>query len=146
MDEPDYWKRLARRRLTRRRLLTGYSTAPKNSFNLADPTLDRMLDNQRAEFDIDKRRELVLEIQDYLLENVLARLDWVAPSQPSTRWPYLGNRRMTPWFGDWYLYPPNLWIDAGSSHFRGQAGIGQQPVAGPKGRSSKCRRTATGAG
>ena len=89
-----------------------YSTAPKNSFSLADPTLDEMLDDQRAEFDIDKRRQLVLEIQDYLLDNVLAKLDWVAPSQPSTRWPYLGNRRMTPWFGDWYLYPPNLWLDS----------------------------------
>ena len=34
-----------------------------------------MLDDQRAEFDIDRRRQLVLEIQDYLLENVVARLD-----------------------------------------------------------------------
>jgi len=97
-----------------------YSTAPKNSFNLADPTLDRMLDDQRAEFDINKRRELVLGIQDYLLENVLVRLDWVAPSQPSVRWPYLGNRRMTPWFGDWYLYPPNLWIDTAHPTFQGR--------------------------
>jgi peptide/nickel transport system substrate-binding protein len=97
-----------------------HSTAPKNSFNLADPTLDRMLDNQRAEFDMDKRRQLVLEIQDYLLDNVLARLDWVAPAQPSNRWPYLGNRRMTPWFGDWYLYPPNLWIDSTHPTYQGR--------------------------
>jgi ABC-type transport system substrate-binding protein len=97
-----------------------YSTAPKNSFSLADPALDQMLDDQRAEFDADKRRQLVLEIQDYLLDNVLARLDWVAPSQPSTRWPYLGNRRMTPWFGDWYLYPPNLWIDSNHPTYEGR--------------------------
>ena len=69
---------------------------------------------------MDRRRRLVLEIQDHLLDNVLAKLDWVAPSQPSTPWPYLGNRRMTPWFGDWYLYPPNLWIDSNHPTYEGR--------------------------
>jgi len=97
-----------------------HSTGSRNSFNLSDPALDRMLEDQRAEFDLERRRQIGLEIQDYLLDQVLAKLDYVAPSQPSTRWPYLGNRRMTPWFGDWYLYPPNLWIDTAHPTYEGR--------------------------
>jgi peptide/nickel transport system substrate-binding protein len=97
-----------------------HSNGPKNSFNLTDPTLDQMLEDQRAEFDMDKRRQLVLGIQDYLLENVVARLDYVAPSQPNTKWPYMRNKRVTPWFGDWYLWPPNLWLDTADPNFQGR--------------------------
>jgi peptide/nickel transport system substrate-binding protein len=97
-----------------------HSNGPKNSFNLTDPTLDQMLEDQRAEFDMDKRRQLVLGIQDYLLENVVARLDYVAPSQPNTKWPYMRNKRVTPWFGDWYLWPPNLWLDTADPNYQGR--------------------------
>jgi ABC-type transport system substrate-binding protein len=97
-----------------------HSTGPKNSFNVADPTLDQMLETQRAEFDVDRRRQLVLEIQDYLLESVVAKLDYVAPSQPNTKWPYMRNKRVTPWFGDWYLWPPNLWLDSADPTFQGR--------------------------
>ena len=39
----------------------------KNSFNLSDARLDQMLDWQRAEFDLEERRQLGYEIQRYLL-------------------------------------------------------------------------------
>jgi peptide/nickel transport system substrate-binding protein len=97
-----------------------HSTGSKNSFNLTDPTLDQMLEKQRAEFDLDRRRQLVLEIQDYLLENVVAKLDYVAPSTPNTKWPYMRNRRQTPWFGDWYLWPPNTWLDQEDPTYQGR--------------------------
>jgi len=97
-----------------------HSTSPKNSFNLSDPTLDQMLEKQRAEFDVDTRRQVVLEIQDYLLENVVAKLDYVAPSTPNTKWPYMRNRRQTPWFGDWYLWPPNVWLDSADPTYEGR--------------------------
>jgi hypothetical protein len=73
MGEPDYWKRMARRRLSRRRLLTGAAG----------------------------------------LGAGLAAASLVGCG--------LGNRRMTPWFGDWYLYPPNLWIDTAHPTFQGRS-------------------------
>ena len=54
-----------------------HSQGVKNSFMLADPQLDQMLEGQRAEFDEARRQQLGYEIQRYLLDNVLAKLDWV---------------------------------------------------------------------
>ena len=65
-----------------------HTDGPKNSFNLSDPTLDGMLEAQREEFDRERRRELVYDIQRYLLDNVVARLDWVSAIDRGTRWPY----------------------------------------------------------
>jgi peptide/nickel transport system substrate-binding protein len=48
-----------------------HTTGPRNSFMLADSTLDQMLEDQRAEFDEARRRQLGYEIQRYLLDNVL---------------------------------------------------------------------------
>src|SRR5439155_836646 len=44
-----------------------HSTGSKNSFRLKDPDLDKLLDAQRREFDIEKRRQLGYQIQRYLL-------------------------------------------------------------------------------
>ena len=44
-----------------------HSTGSKNSFKVSDPELDMLLDDQRQEFDIDRRRELGYHIQRYLL-------------------------------------------------------------------------------
>ncbi len=133
MEEPDYWKRLARRRLARRRFLTGAAAvgaglaavsvvgcggggedngptgtasstaAATPSPEGADPFATLPAMGPRGPWQPAKTRGGIARWFGF---------DWVAPSQPSTRWPYLGNRRMTPWFGDWYLYPPNLWLDS----------------------------------
>jgi len=45
-----------------------HSRGTKNSFRYQDPQLDALLEAQRREFDYERRRELVRDIQFYLLE------------------------------------------------------------------------------
>jgi len=96
-----------------------HSTGPKNSFMLADPQLDQMLDGQRTEFDETKRRELGYEIQRYLLDNVLARMEWVGDVALWARWPYWRNRKQQPWFGETFLLV-NEWLDSSHPTFQGR--------------------------
>jgi peptide/nickel transport system substrate-binding protein len=96
-----------------------HTDGPKNSFNLSDPALDQMLDAQREEFDQEKRRELVYDIQRYLLDNVVARLDWVGQVSRSTRWPYLKNHRYAAWMGDLYC-KADVWLDSNDPTFQGR--------------------------
>jgi len=96
-----------------------HTGGPKNSFNLSDPTLDEMLDAQRAEFEYERRKKLGYDIQHYLLDNVYARLDYVAPSAPGTNWPYLRNRRPQPWFGNTF-HVANMWLDRTHPSFQGR--------------------------
>jgi peptide/nickel transport system substrate-binding protein len=96
-----------------------YSDGVKNSFMLADPTLDQMLEGQRAEFDEARRRELGYEIQRYLLDNVLARLDWVGDIALWAHWPYRRNRKVQPWFGETFLLA-NEWLDSTHPTFQGR--------------------------
>jgi peptide/nickel transport system substrate-binding protein len=96
-----------------------HSTGPKNSFNLSDPTLDQMIDGQRQEFDRERRRELVYEIQRYLLDNVVARLDWISENDRGTMWPYLKNQQYAPWFGDLFN-KANVWLDSNDPTFQGR--------------------------
>lgn len=91
----------------------------KNSFNLSDAHLDEMLDWQREEFDFEKRRELGYEIQHYVLDNVAARLDWVAPVDRTTLWTYVKNFKSTPWFGN-HFHLANLWLDQTDPNYRGR--------------------------
>jgi len=93
----------------------------KNSFNLSDARLDEMLDRQRAEFDLETRRQLGYEIQRYLLDNVVARLDWVAPVDRTTLWTYVKNFKSTPWFGN-HFHLANLWIDQTDPNYAGRPG------------------------
>ncbi len=96
-----------------------HSTGVKNSFMLADPTLDQMLEGQRAEFDEAKRRQLGYEIQRYLLDNVLARLDWTSGIGLHARWPYWRNRKPQPWFGETF-HLANEWLDSTHATFQGR--------------------------
>jgi peptide/nickel transport system substrate-binding protein len=69
-----------------------FHTGPtKNSFLLSDAALDSKLDAQRAEFDGKKRQALGMEIQDQLLESVLARLDYCSPVTRGVAWSYVKN-------------------------------------------------------
>ena len=97
-----------------------HSAGPKNSFNLSDPELDRLLDAQRAEFDIEKRRQLGYEIQHYLLDKVLARLDWVSQITRTTNWNYGRNTRPMIWFGNMF-HLANYWLDSSDPAFQDRA-------------------------
>ncbi len=47
-----------------------YTGQPRNVNGYSNPDLDRMLDQQRATFDDEERRNLIMEIQEVLLEEV----------------------------------------------------------------------------
>jgi peptide/nickel transport system substrate-binding protein len=87
-----------------------HTNGSKNSFGLSDSTLDGMLEAQREEFDFGERQRLGYEIQNYLLDNVLARLDFVAAIWLWVAWPYYRNFRPTPFFGNSFLMA-NAWLD-----------------------------------
>jgi peptide/nickel transport system substrate-binding protein len=96
-----------------------HSTGSKNSFNLSDPTLDRMLEAQREEFDQERRKELVYDIQRYLMDNVVARLDWVSDVSRGVRWPYVKNRWYSLWYGDTYQQV-HCWLDSTDPSYEGR--------------------------
>jgi len=96
-----------------------HSTGPKNSFMLADPQLDQMLEGQRAEFDEARRQQLGYEIQRYLLDNVLAKIDWTCGIGLWAQWPYRRNRKVQPWFGESFLLA-NEWLDSTHPTFQGR--------------------------
>jgi ABC-type transport system substrate-binding protein len=102
------------------------SDGPKNSFKISDPALDKLLDDQRREFDIERRRELGYQIQRYILglEDPMAkaahvRLDYATPGGGSISWPYLKNRVSFPWFGNSY-WTANVWIDQSDPSYSGR--------------------------
>ncbi|MBI1885768.1 MAG: ABC transporter substrate-binding protein [Chloroflexi bacterium] len=97
-----------------------HSRGTKNSFHLKDPQLDRMLDAQRRLFDFEQRRALGWEIQRYLLNKVLARLDYATPTILWIAWPYYRNFRPTPFFGNSF-WLANAWIDRSDPNYRERA-------------------------
>ena len=96
-----------------------HSTGVRNSFMLADATLDQMLEAQRSEFDETRRQELGYDIQRYLLDNVLARLDWTGGIALWAQWPYRRNRVVQPWFGETFLLADE-WLDSTHPTFQGR--------------------------
>jgi peptide/nickel transport system substrate-binding protein len=97
-----------------------HSTGSRNSFNLSDPELDRMLEEQRQEFDTEKRQQMVYDIQHYLLDKVVARLDWVCDITRGMLWPYVKNRWYSAWFGDTFQQADN-WLDSTDPTFQGRS-------------------------
>jgi peptide/nickel transport system substrate-binding protein len=87
-----------------------HTDGPKNESGLSDPTLDAMLEAQREEFDPAERQRLGYEIQNYLLDNVLTRLDFVAATWLWVAWPYYRNFRPIPFFGNSFLMA-DAWLD-----------------------------------
>jgi len=75
------------------------SGQPMNTYRLQDAQLDAMLDKQRAEFDTDARRKLGLDIQDYLVRKVNARLEYLAPVRRRLTWGYVRNSSLPAWHG-----------------------------------------------
>ena len=96
-----------------------HSQGAKNSFMLADPELDRLLEAQRAEFDFERRQRLGYEIQHYLLDKVAARLDWTSFVTRATNWQYLKNYVAQPWMGQNFLRA-NDWLDRTHPTYQGR--------------------------
>jgi ABC-type transport system substrate-binding protein len=91
----------------------------KNSFLVSDAQLDAKLDAQRAEFDHSKRQAMGYDLQNYLLESVLARLDYCSPVTRNVGWSYMKNPFKTSWFGANFLFA-NVWIDPGDPNYAGR--------------------------
>jgi len=96
-----------------------HSRGTKNSFGLRDPQLDALLDAQRREFDRQRRRELGWQIQRYLLDQVLARLDMASPVELWVAWPYYRGFRPLVFFGTSYFLA-DAWLDARHPSFGGR--------------------------
>lgn len=75
------------------------SGQPLNSYRLQDPQIDALLDKSRAEFNAGARRTIGLDIQNYLLAKVNARLEYCAPVQRQLRWGYVHNAALPLWYG-----------------------------------------------
>jgi ABC-type transport system substrate-binding protein len=101
---------------------------PKNSFRVSDSEFDKMLDDQRREFNGEKRKEMGYEIQRYLLglkkqdsPVAHARIDYAAPGGGTISWKYLKNRVTFPWFGN-SQWVANVWIDQDDETYSGRPG------------------------
>ena len=101
---------------------------PKNSFRAADTTLDQMLDKSRAEFDLEKRKQIGYDIQRYMLgvtnpqaPAAHARIDYACPGGGSIRWPYAKNDTSWPWFGNQYWVAEG-WFDHNDPSFADRKG------------------------
>ncbi|HYM16179.1 MAG TPA: ABC transporter substrate-binding protein [Dehalococcoidia bacterium] len=95
------------------------SGQPMNTYRLQDAQLDAMLDKERGEFSTEARRKLGLDVQDYLIANVNARLEYLAPIERRLTWGYVRNSHMPAWYGE-TQHLADTWIDTSNpaSHAR----------------------------
>jgi peptide/nickel transport system substrate-binding protein len=96
-----------------------HTGGPKNSFMLVDPELDRMLDAEQDEMDFEKRRQLGFEIQDYLLDKVVAMPIWMSTVNSNVDWSYYWNAWRTPWF-DAGFHRADFWFDMNDPTWQGR--------------------------
>jgi len=103
------------------------SGGPKNSFRVNDPALDKLLDDQRREFDQAKRKLIGYDIQRYLLGETKQdapaannRIDYAAPVISFLYWPYVRNATPFPWFGN-NQSGANTWLDKSDPSYEGRA-------------------------
>jgi len=96
------------------------SGQPGNTYRLQDQQLDALLDKSRAEFDYDARRQIGLDVQDYLLAKVNARLEYFAPVERRLVWGYVRNRRQGLWYGDDEGLS-DTWLDTSHAAWRGRS-------------------------
>jgi ABC-type transport system substrate-binding protein len=104
-----------------------HSTGAKNSSRLSDPALDTMLDEQRQEFDTERRQQLGLQIQRYLLEEandglgVHALVPLINNITRTLYWSYIRNQfQPQTWFGQNFLYA-DVWLDQNDPNYAGRS-------------------------
>jgi peptide/nickel transport system substrate-binding protein len=90
-----------------------------NSYRLQDAQLDAMLDRSRAEFNNDARRRVGLDIQEYLLGKVNARIEIAAPVERRLSWGYVRNYATPMWYGS-NQNLANTWLDTSHPAWRGR--------------------------
>lgn len=98
-----------------------HSEGGLNASRVADELLDQWLEDQRGEFDYEKRREIGLKIQDRLLTEILNGYRYFNDIGRGVRRPYVKNSRNWPWFGVAYWFA-NVWLDSTDPQFQGRPG------------------------
>jgi hypothetical protein len=69
--------------------------------------------------DEEARRQKGFEIQNYLLENTLAMICWVGPTNPELKWSYFRSYQRGPWFG-YNFNLANIWLNHNDPNFQGR--------------------------
>jgi peptide/nickel transport system substrate-binding protein len=90
-----------------------------NSYPLSDPQIDQWLDQQREEFDYEKRRDLGFKVQDRLMTEIVPGYRYFNDIGRTLRRPYVQNARNWPWFGVAYWFA-NVWLDNTHPDFQGR--------------------------
>lgn len=88
-----------------------------NSYRLQDPQVDALLDRSRAEFDVDARHRIGLDVQEYLLAKVNARLEFFAPIERRLRWGYVRNASLPVGYGR-HDQLADVWLDTAHPAWR----------------------------
>lgn len=83
--------------------------ATKNWYGISDPELDKMLDEQRAMLDEEKRVEMVHDIQRYILQEVVNPIPLVTQYQWWPRQPYVRNWNPHVSYG--FINMKDVWLD-----------------------------------
>jgi peptide/nickel transport system substrate-binding protein len=90
-----------------------------NSYPLSDALLDQWLEEQREEFDYEKRREIGFKIQDRLHLDIVPGYRYFNEIGRDVGQSYLKNGRNWPWFGGAYWFA-NTWLDTTDPEFQGR--------------------------
>ena len=86
-----------------------HTNGSRNWYNISDPELDKMLDEQRMILDVEERKEYVHEIQRYVLENLVNPLPLSTYYTKTPRQPY--TRDVYPHASYGYGYLKDVWLD-----------------------------------
>ena len=97
-QEPDEWLRTQL-----------HTNGSRNWYNISDPALDKMLDEQRLILDVEERKQYVYEIQRYVLENLMNPIPLTTYYTRTPRQPYVRDSYPHASYG--YGYLKDVWLD-----------------------------------
>lgn len=80
----------------------------RNWFNISDPKLDALISAQRGILDKDEREKKLMEINNYILENVANPVMSYTVSGPSVQAPYVHDVWTSPLYASGYW--KNIWL------------------------------------
>jgi peptide/nickel transport system substrate-binding protein len=97
-QEPDEWLRTQL-----------HTKGARNWFNISNPELDKMLDEQRLIVDEKERKEKVHEIQRYVMKNIVNPIPLTTYYVKSPQQPYVKDWYPHSSYG--YIHMKNVWLD-----------------------------------
>lgn len=97
-QEPDEWLRTQL-----------HTDGSRNWYNISDPELDKLLDEQRTILDVEKRKQYIYEIQRYVLENVVNPIPITTYYTKTPIQPYVRDSYPHASYG--YGYLKDVWYD-----------------------------------